>query len=452
MSTALGLLLGYGAKAAKVVEIAGAAVVVGEAVHKHAPRVLDTAGSVVLALLGAPATPDPQALPQIQAAPVALLPAIGDAGPSRRTVCPTCQPSITIAGGAETIDLAPCEECNTSALAIAGHVGALYDGWAESYGVPVLGDACGTKPNQNDPKYVAHLGNYQPMLYFRDLATWQECTMANAAKAVADKAAAALRAAEIAAAEKRGYRRAVNPGKAATAASWALAAQKKQYDDQLAALNALPAGGSQQSQIDALIAQKANLDRLAAVLAAPTPDLASQQQQLNLQAELALAAQRPGGIASLLSMATQQQQNPIDQLQQLQQLQAQQQLQANQLTQANQQSQLQQLQQLQQMAQSQQQDALPWGGAPEQGYSDEQFYADYGIEGAGDDAPIDPELAETLGIAGAATNGDARMVFGIRNAGWGEDDLAALNSMLSSGAAEVNGCDVGRCGIPGASL
>jgi hypothetical protein len=72
-------------------------------------------------------------------------------------------------------------------------------------------------------------------------------------------------------------------------------------------------------------------------------------------------------------------------------------------------------------------------------------------EGA-DDGDIDPELAQALGVGGAATYGEARMFHEIRNnPDWAEaPDMQTLSGTTLAGSEteEIPACAMSQCRVP----
>lgn len=272
--------------------------------------VLDVAGipASLPSLGGKAATPNigsasAPALPQASAATHAVQPDV-----TRTTVCPFCQDTrpFSISGPAN-VTLSNCTEHEQALAALSGYVTAMYDGWANHYGVANLGaSVCGKKPIA--PKQYNALSQAN---YLAQLASWQQC--------VDKEAQQAAQAKEIADAKKAGA------GAQKKMSDALLANTKKKYDQKIADLQAQYAAEQDaqkqaqiQAQIDAANAGKAAAEKLAADLQAKATSDAQAKQLADLQAQILAAGQKSGGMDQLMQFMVMQQQMQMQQAQQAQ--------------------------------------------------------------------------------------------------------------------------------------
>lgn len=243
------------------------------------------------------------ALPQASAATPAVQPDV-----TQTMVCPFCQDTrpFSISGPAN-VTLSNCTEHEQALAALSGYVTAMYDGWANHYGVANLGaSVCGKKPIA--PKKYDALSQAN---YLAQLASWQQC--------VDKEAQQAAQAKEIAAAKKAGA------GAQKKMSDALLANTKKKYDQKIADLQAQYAAEQDaqkqaqiQAQIDAANAGKAAAEKLAADLQAKVTSDAQAKQLADLQAQVLAAGQKSGGMDQLVQFMMMQQQMQMQQAQQAQ--------------------------------------------------------------------------------------------------------------------------------------
>lgn len=243
------------------------------------------------------------ALPQASAPTPATQPDVAQA-----TVCPFCQDTrpFSISGPAN-LTLSNCVEHEQALASLSGYVTAMYDGWAQHYGVANLGaSVCGKKPVA--PKQYNALSQAN---YLAQLASWQQCVDKEAQQAAQAKA--------IAEAKKAGA------GAQKKMSDALLANTKKKYDQKIADLQAQYASEQDaqkqaqiQAQIDAANAGKAAAEKLAADLQAKATSDAQAKQLADLQAQILAAGQKSGGMDQLMQFMVMQQQMQMQQAQQAQ--------------------------------------------------------------------------------------------------------------------------------------
>lgn len=437
-------LIGTALKVAQTLGGVSAAVGIGEAVLSRAgvikpeTRLLPEAARFACDVVGVP-------LPKASAQRTLPAATIGDADaqrPEPRVECPECHigdetPILGAAAGEEII-LAPCEHHAAESERVGAAVGAMYAGWFESLGIAEV--TCGPKPrlaNYSKPKRIPGTSKVinvpDAALYYKRLVEWQECA---AKDKEASEAAAKAKAESDAAVSKK-----------AQAAQWALKMQaarsRKELEDLKAAQAAekdAAAKAEYQAKIDQLTAEKVNAEKLAADMSTKASSDAMQAKIDALAATINAQAQRPGGMSEFLAAMVAEQQRQIASI-------------------AQQQSSVSQ-QALSQpgvpfMVPASADPGIPWTAAPEteedvpgEGvmYNDGSgFY----MAGMDDDDILDDEIAANLGIGGAGlTNAEAKTVFGARQAGWGDEEIAELVKMWGSNPeSAIGGCAVGSCGV-----
>lgn len=442
-------VIGTALKVAQTLGGVSAAVGIGEAVLSRAgvikpeTRLLPEAARFACDVVGVP-------LPKNSVYRVPPVAAIGDAGTGShaeshvepRVECPECHISdetpILGAAAGEEIILAPCEHHAAESDRVGAAVGAMYAGWFQSLGIAEV--ACGPKPRLADYKKPKRIPGTSKVisvpdaaLYYKRLVEWQECASRDKE---ASEAAAKAKAESDAAVSKK-----------TQAAQWALKMQaarsKKELDEYKAAQAAekdAAAKAEFQAKIDQLMAEKANAEKLATEMSAKSRDEAMQAKIDALVATINTQAQKPGGMSEFLAAMVANQQQQIANV-------------------AQQQSAISQ-QALSQpgepfMVPASADPGIPWTAAPEteedvpgEGvmYNDGSgFY----MAGMDDDDILDDEIAANLGIGGAGlTNAEAKTIFGARQAGWGDDEIAELvKTWGSSPESAIGGCAVGSCGV-----
>lgn len=442
-------VIGTALKVAQTLGGVSAAVGIGEAVLSRAgvikpeTRLLPEAARFACDVVGVPLpkkSPDAAGAPQI--AGVAPR-SIGDATATEpRVECPECHISdetpILGAAAGEEIILAPCEHHAAEAERVGAQVGAMYSGWFDTLGIAEV--ACGPKPRMVDYKKPKRIPGTSKVIsipdaatYYKRLVEWQACA---AKDKEASDAAAKAKAESDAAVSKQ-----------TQAAQWALKMQaarsKKELDDLKAAQAAekdAAAKAEYQAKIDQLMAEKANAEKLAAEMSAKSRDEAMQSKIDALTATINAQAQKPGGMSEFLAAMVANQQQQIASV-------------------AQQQSAISQ-QAISQpgvpfMVPASADPGIPWTAAPEteedvpgEGvmYNDGSGYYMAGLE---EDEILDDEIAANLGISGTGlTNAEARTVFGARQAGWSDGEIAELVKMWgSSPESAIGGCAVGSCGV-----
>lgn len=421
MNAILSVLLG----GAKLV-VTGGAIAVGEAAARQT-GVADAASGVILEALGVP-----KRKAAVVEAPLPALPAAIDIGESRpairesvRRICPSCAVGPIAISGVEgeevKLELGRCASCEEQAQSVAEQVDALYLGWAEAWSLPDI-EGCNAKPIKNDKKYVTFWGNFDDTQFYKDLAAWQSCQSKE--KAAREKAAQA--AAQEAAAHKTEVARTAKSAAAREAArqkktaEWALRAQKKRYENQIAHLRALEAARQKKSEKDKIAAQiaeleqaKADAEALAAKVSVDAKNREQQVEVARLREEVARTASKPGGLDELFREVM-----------------------------------LERLRSPETPAPVPREappaeTALPWGEIPSP--ADELVFEDADVELGEAPGEMDPDIASALGIEGAANVEDAIELFGMRAAGWSDEELGDLAANLK--APLENGCAIGACGV-----
>ena len=416
----------------------GGLIAVGEHVAKKSGAV-DFIGGVVMDALGIKSTEAP-ALPP---------PTVGEAPASdvqrvTRYWCSGHEAAI-VAGANDEIVGKQCDNCRAVALGTAERVEAMYDAWAKANDIDVGAGphGCGLKPRKDEEKYHNAWG-FRDREFFADLAKWQDC--AAKSKTATEKLKSKFKSAEKKAGDKaRSAQQRI--------AQFALAAQQKKYEEQIAKMQADQAKATSdaekaalQKQIDAVTQQKNDAEKLQAQLAEKAKDDATAAKIDALSKEVADKAKQPGGMDQMFQQAM-----------------------------------------MMRMMAPQPPAAppiiipgmpapppapLPWaappsddgGGrrrhrdeerdeAPEQPVpqivvvnADDGGADDIDFAGA-DDSPLSPQLAEDLGISGAATFGDARDLFAFAQ----NPDFASMDlSGVMKGDDEDPLACVAGCAIPAA--
>lgn len=394
---------------------------------------------------------EPTALPPAPE-PVPALPHVGSAiAADTGVLCVDCvtrsDAPITISG-TESMLLGQCAEHAAEAAATAERVGALYDGWRNAWG---LGDAtkdyCGARPQLSDAKYTRtkslQVGNKQIVskyqntaAYYKDLSDWQTC-----AQKVKDDAAATKKAlADAKSASAQAQKAAKKAETQKKLADFALKGKQGAYEKQIAELKAQFASeqdaakqAALQAKIDEAEKGRALAEQMAAELRATQQDQKMAEMQASLTAAIADKAQQPGGMDQFMQMLMLQMMQP--QAPPAQPFMASPEM-------------------------SMPAPVIPWAPSPEayeQGFDPnagagfpDQFDPMMSFAGAGDDEPLDPDLADALPyLSGVRDQGMARMLHGLAQTGEYEDDdlvdlAAALNSADENG---LSGCAIGACGL-----
>ncbi len=423
-------IIGAAIKAAEILAGVGTGVTIGEAVLKRAgvvqkdTSILVEGANIALDVFGAPrdSALRPGTKRHGQTA------SLGDAAADPRVICVDCQresdmPLLAGAAGEEIV-LGQCQKHYENHFLIQGRVDSMYEGWAQSIG---LGDSavCGAKPDLKSARYKKYkkvgtkqFGYQDPVAYFRDVSEWQQCIAAD--KAQTDATVKQIDATKAAAKQS------------SLKSAYALAAQQKKYSNDIDALLAAQAAekdtaakAEMQAKIDAAMAAKAAAEQLA-------NELRTKEQSTEieaLKAQIAAQSSKPGGMDSFMQMYMMQ-------------------MMANQPSAAaSQQAVLDPALALQLAAQQQQMSVDPMALlAPAQDpYADPYAEVDYYMAG-GDEAPMDPDAAEMLGVSGARTLGEAQALYELRHGGgFSEDELAAAMDDLGS-SGSLGGCTTG-CAI-----
>lgn len=414
-------LLGSAIKVAQLLGTVGTVATLGEAVGKRvglldkSTNILIEGTNFALDLFGAPkdsAIRPGRSEPQ--------LPPVGDAASEARVICADCQAESDlplIAGVAgEQIHFAQCKRHYDGHIALQGTVGAMYGGWAASFG---LGESiCGGKPVLSSGRYTKYkkVGSKQypyqdPVAYYRDLSDWQSC-------AAKEKDANSVAQKQIDDAAKKTKDTALR-------SAFALSAQKKSYESQIASLQAQQAAEKDaqkqteiQAKIDAATARAEAAEKLAADMKQGAKDEAMAAKIQSLQDTIAAQANKPGGMDQFLQQLV------------LQQM-------------ANQQSQMAApaSDPMAMLAPAMVEMPVPVADAGTVQYDTDDPYALYG---SGDDsAALDPEMADLLGFHGARTLGEARALFDLRQGGFTNEELEA--ALADNQEPLGSSCSLGSC-------
>ncbi len=402
---------------------------------------------------GAPSGTPPLLPPPVGGAPVKIgcacqHPAGVGEGPAVpagvRLACPKCPP--VVAGAGETVQVSRCKAHEAELVRQADALDTFYVGWAtDAMGVdPAIGYAdCGPKPQQTDKQYRTFWGNLDEATYYPALDKWKDCT----AKAKAgDVAARAKTKTALKKGEHDAYFKARQ--KDASVTQFALAAQKKKYEDQAAALvqqqqqaQSAADKAALQKQIDQLNMQAADTAKLQAATQAAARDADHQRQIDQLTKEVSDAAKKPGGMDDMMKMAMVAKMFP-----------GQPGTAASAAVAAP-------------MMPSMARDGGGGGGAPPVnvnvnipaqdggGFVDPNLADDgWGTLDGAHDEPIDPELAAAFGLSGVQTIGEARELYALRQE-FGTADpeaFAELAAAYSGAVAGIGGCNSCGPGFPGA--
>lgn len=327
-------------------------------------------------------------------------------------------------------------------LEVVKKVDALYEGWGDAMEV---GEAslCGKKPKLTDVEFQAPLykgsvvNKPRITLFFKKLADWQSCVQAE--KEQQKQAEAAQKAAVTKAAKSAAKSSADRQKKVA---EWALVQQQQKFNQELQALKDAAAAektAEEQAKIDArmqeLLQAKQDAEKLALTLQTQAKDAQQQAMIDKLTAEISSKAKEPGGMDEMFKMIMMQRlmepaapQAPaaapaMDPAYAMMTMQAQ-----------SQAEQLAALQNAQTMSAFGDPGAIPWEA---QSGGDMYYY--------GDAEPLDEEIAEELGLEGARTNDEGRLLFELKNAGWSEDALQEF--VGDHGDVNTSSCSTGSCGL-----
>lgn len=439
-------IIGSALKVVNVLGGVGTGVTLGEAVLKRAgilggeTSILIEGANVALDLLGAPKDsairPGRQGAPAISGAPSSgkaeppALPPTADDGGHVRLICTECQldsdmPLISGVAG-EQIALGQCKRHYEQQVMLQGAIGAMYEGWALSYG---LGEsACGKQPKLSDTRYkkfkkVPGSGKQYSVpdvtTYYRDLNEWKDCVAAEKKNAdAAQKQVDTAKASQKQAALKSGF---------------ALAAQQKQYEQEIAALKAqqqttadAQKAAEMQAKIDAATAAKDAAEKLAAEIKQGAKDAEMQAKLDALTATISQQSSKPGGMDEFMQQLMMQMMVNNQQQQQA----APQYDPTSLLMPAAMPGMAQPM--IDPMAMMQQEDPFSAG-------------YDMWISGH-EDEPLTDEMADLLGVRGASTLGEAQAMWELLQSGnFAPEDLGVET------APEVSGCSLGSCGVLRAS-
>lgn len=460
-------ILGGGMKVAGAIGTVGTVATVGEVVAKRAgwmapqKSLVGEMTGLVLDIAGAPDAGKKKVLAQIGAvtstAPQ-LPPASGDAAaePQYRDVCPQCHTGETISLGdanGSPVRLVQCPDHQELNLGLADYWTRMSNGYVASLGKAAeIGAVNCVKPTVDRFISVAK-GGIDLAAYQMAMINYNECVRRNAVeKANADAAAAAAATAakekDAAVAEVK----AVEAGKRKRLATqrdkiakMLLDRQSKAYDKKIEELKAQQAAEASaakqaevQKQIDALTAAKAESDRTADALREQAKDAQHKAEMDALAAKITEAGTKTGGLDQLMQMMVlmqQMQQRPQEPAQPQQPAQpqyAQPVMVAPDGT---------VLASPVMYAQPQMLPAAPWSPVSES--AEPMFDNSLGFEFAGGpDAPLDPDVATSLGIEGG-TNEDASIYFGLLDGG--NEDI--LDELLADGepSPSVGGCNAFSC-------
>lgn len=472
--SAIGKILLGGGTFLGIVGAVDMAATVGEVVGERAgilpkgTKLIATAADKALSLAGWPdkRAPAPAGSPIGDVVP-ASVPALPAARPARN-VCPDCNNGAPVLAGAtgETITFARCPQHVTELTALGEHTAAMYRGWSEAYGVD-LGKIpdCGPEPVQNDFKNAfgePHRDNYE-----RALIKWQACAMKRTAEQAKADAAATAKAAKAAAKEAADDAKAAAKAqkdkdaaiaKEKKAAEWKLQVQaghyrreKEKAEKEKAAAATEAERVAAQKKLDEMIAAKAATDALLADITAKAKDADHQKQIDALQAQI-LAAKGPSGTDTMIQMllaqqAQQQQAQPV--YQQPQYVQAQPVYQ-QQVASPVYQQQFMPVQDSSMFAAPPQ--AIPWAEAQMPGGGEMFDDGSAGMYFSGASDPMDQDVASALGIEGAQTQADGRILYEMGNVGYDDEELALLATMLNDDGGQgpiLSGCAVGACSVAG---
>jgi len=401
-----------------------------------APAASTTPPSSVANLLAAPPPP--------AASSSASAPALGHAPPAnpntRRVLCPECLAGqVFLAGAGEPIALVRCPDHETKTRTTLDQVEALYIGYAQAWGVDLAG--CGGKPNKND--FKNEWGNVKQEEYLTALTNWQQCIADDkAAKQKAKETAAAWKAkdakedAKQAAQAKKHEADAVAKAKATQkrVASQGLSWQKMRYAKQIQDLQAkyaaekdATAKAALDKQIQDLTQQKLDAERVANEIAQQARDADHQAQIDRLQAEVAAAAQKPGGMDEMFKMVVMaRMMNP-----------------AAAVDPAAMMMMAQPASVMDPAAMVAQSSGDPMAAMMMQAQASDNSGYNMDFEGHDEADPFDSELAQAMRLGDAPTYGDAEALFNLRE-NFPEVDTADL---FGDQPDNLSGCSLGSCGL-----
>ncbi|HOQ61223.1 MAG TPA: hypothetical protein PLN93_08675 [Vicinamibacterales bacterium] len=252
----------------------------------------------------------PQAPPQIQGqVPPAPPPQVPQPEPSEiKTVCP-CQLvghdetsfGVVLAGAVgERVTVKQCDVCRAQAYEQADHYAGLTLGWAEAWGIPETGSACGTMPRKEDQKFHGFWG-FKSEDFYRALSHWQKCADSDRR----DKAAQAKKLKTVAHSAAK-----TQAEKDKQKANFALQKQKERFDAQINSLRSAEATAKSESekqalqqQIQQLQQQSQQAQQMQEQLRSEAKDAASAAQVQALQQQVQNAAAKgPSGMDQLMQM------------------------------------------------------------------------------------------------------------------------------------------------------
>ena len=378
--------------------------------------------------------------PAPAAASSAGAPPLGAAPSQRRNVCPACASGkLILAGAGDQIALVLCGNHDQHQAATLERVEGLYIGYANAYGVDLEG-GCGKKPDKNSFKNM--WGNVEQVQYLEALTNWQQCiaaekeakAKAKAKDAKEDATQAKKWAAQDAKEDAKQAKTAAKQTKDAVAAekakqkkiaSQSLAWQKNRYENQIRDLQAKYAKeqsdatrAALEKQIQDLTQQKLDTEKVANELQQQARDQQHQADLDKMRAEIAAAAQKPGGMDEMFRMmmmarmmappAPAPQADPMAAMM---------------------------------MAPVDPVAAMMMAPATMDPLAMDQGLMDFAGHDHDEDDVYDLELASAMGIEGA-TYGDAERLWNLRE-NFGQDTSGLFDGIAGDG----DGCSIGSCGF-----
>ncbi len=450
-------IIGFLVNGATTLGGAGLAVTLGEAVAKRTGLMRKETSIVVE---GVDFLCDVIGVPQPE---VHQAPQLAGAQTTRR-ICISCAPEkpVVIAGAGETveIDLGLCDDCAVARMDNVGEIEALYEGWADSYGVAGLDVGkvadCGVKPAKSDKKFDRWNG-FDAEAFYKALSKWQKCVAREKAENVSEHKAEVKK---------------INAEKKKTAeaqkkvAKHALANQKAKYEASIAEMQKAQADAKTteektqyQQQIDRLNAEALNTSRLQAEMASKANDAATQAKIDQLQATIANNAAKPGGMDAMMSKMLEMQMmktmmapppaaaDPMAEMMKIKAMASMFPAQPPAPAPAPQQLQAPPMFQPPQMQMQPMYDQ----GIPQPMYDDGGGMPGYYYQGADAGEPVDADIADAFGLSGVPglSVGDANFLTAVRDAG--QLDFSALITDLGSvdddDARMPGNCSTGSCGL-----
>ena len=455
-------ILGYLVKGATTLGGAGLAVTLGEAVAKRTGIMRPETSIVVEGVeflcdvIGVPQpnNNEPPAPPQL-------------AGPSTQKVCGSCGPRTITVSGAGEIEIGLCESCEAIVVENATDIEAMYDGWAESYGVAVDAEGldvgsvkdCGSKPRKSDKRFNDG-SHFKAETFYHSLSNWQKCVARekNETQKEAKQKNKEIKAAKDKTAKAQ-----------RKVAAHALENQKQKYEAQIAEMQKAQADAKSaeekqqyQQQIDRLNAEALNTTRLQAEMASKASDAATQAKIDKLQETIANNAAKPGGMDSMMSKMLEMQimkammappPTAPDAMAEMMKMKAMASMIQPPPAAPPQQfaPPMQQLQPPPMFAAPQFAPPFDPGLIPQPMYDDSMGMPGYYYAGADASAPLDPDVAEAFGLSGidGLTVGDANFLSAVRDVG--DIDFAALVTDIGRAddddAKMPGNCAKGSCGL-----